>query len=196
VICSPCGVLRHNSHHGSNMRKKNKRHSARASIQKLEIEHGRHALFIKLCALFGVPLEIEYIVLLVLLVLQPKSCRGYLDFLELMAGAHACTNSARQRNLAAFPYDILYDPVAMDFDSDTGFLHGLDLAIGHLKFASQAVAGIVCSSFGFVNRGTSKRALYDPLGVKTYKILPCPPTANHYITKPTSASNNCNALPK
>ena len=166
------GALCRISHRGSNMGKRRKRCTAQDRIRQLEADHGRHTLFMRLFALFGAPFEIEYVVLLILNVLQPPSCQGYLEFLELMAGAHACTTSARNANLSAVPYDIIYDPEAMDFDSDTGFLHALDLVVGHLQFAAQSVAGIVCSSFGFVNRGTSKRALHDPLGVKIVKILP------------------------
>ena len=86
-----------------------------------------------------------------------------LDSLETFAGQQAYSIVKRSHGYSALAYEKDYDPVNMNILTDPGFANLIYFAL-IMKIGSQAVHAIVCSSWGVINRGTSKRSKGNPLG--------------------------------
>ena len=87
-----------------------------------------------------------------------------LDAVELFAGMNEITRAAQRSGRTAMSYDRDYDQHGgMDFNSTIGFLHAVVLIL-RLGDGAQHTTAPVCSSYGFINSGTSGRSTWQPLG--------------------------------
>lgn len=86
-----------------------------------------------------------------------------LDAVEFFAGARAFSNAVAEAGRAVVAYDIVYDADRMDILSDVGFANAVRLVLS-LHSGSQSLSAPVCSSWTFINRGTSCRSSAFPLG--------------------------------
>ena len=60
-------------------------------------------------------------------------------------------------------FDINNDPIMNDFLGAKGFGYAVWLVLS-LRLGAQSLLAPVCSSWVWVNRGTSKRSIFKPLG--------------------------------
>lgn len=91
------------------------------------------------------------------------------DNVDLFAGRRAIAKAYRYKSLKATAMDIILD-VRDDLLSPVGFLRSL-WAVMNLKLGGLLSAGIKCSSWSIVNRGTSKRTKQRPLGCRLYRSV-------------------------
>lgn len=89
-----------------------------------------------------------------------------LDLLEVFAGQKAVTRAARAAGRIAIGIEINDDMEYMDVMSAKGYAFVLAMGVG-LRAGAQAVMAPVCSSWTWMNRGTSQRSLATPLGDMT-----------------------------
>ena len=81
--------------------------------------------------------------------------------------------------MAAVPFEIKLDEKYQDINSDEGFVHALLLALS-CGPGSVALAAIVCSTWVYMNRGTSGRFTWRPLGRGYY---PSVAAANKMVSR-------------
>lgn len=97
--------------------------------------------------------------------LATRSITRDLDLVELFAGKGALTATFREGGRAAVAYDINAG-AAENILTTAGWLRALTLVL-RLRHGALLWAGVPCSSFVFINRGTSKRSASNPLGSPT-----------------------------
>ena len=83
--------------------------------------------------------------------------------LELCAGAGNCGKAFAKNDVICRSMDIKYDAVRDNILGDVGYANTVVNAL-QLAPGSMAIMGPVCSSWVFMNRGTSARARWQPLG--------------------------------
>lgn len=86
-----------------------------------------------------------------------------LDLLELFCGQGMLHKSAKLLGLASAGMDRELNPKLHDLLTTRGLLHAI-LAVLRLRVNSLLFLGIPCSSWVWLNRGTSKRSKSNPLG--------------------------------
>jgi hypothetical protein len=96
--------------------------------------------------------------------------RTPIDVLELFAGARAVTRACQAIGLVSIPFEIKINPKFFDLCSPVGFLTALFLCM-RLKSNGMLWLAPVCSSWVFMNRGTSQRSWWNPLGQDTYESV-------------------------
>ena len=91
--------------------------------------------------------------------------KSELDAIELFSGCQSASNAFRTRglNTASFDMNLEKDSLLWNFASGPGFVKALHLFI-RLRPFGLSVGGPPCSSFVWMNRSTSKRALWKPEG--------------------------------
>ena len=107
-----------------------------------------------------VPFIIGQIALRILLTTQPIKELG---FVELFAGRRAVTRGMWDDGRLAIPYDIQDDHLHEDILMPEGFAYAMMLLLA-LEGGGGVWAGIVCSSWIGLNRYTSGRRPWKPLG--------------------------------
>ena len=80
-----------------------------------------------------------------------------------LAGLAKVTNAFRNSGVKVAPYEIKSDPVGMDILGDMGFCNAILLALQSAP-GSFCMLAPVCSTWVFLNRGTSRRCRARPLG--------------------------------
>ena len=116
-------------------------------------EHG--SLLLKSLSRVGAPKRVMQLVFL--LATMNLDLRPQIDTLETFAGKEAFSKAAREAGFQAASYEKDNDPENQNILTDQGFIFLLYLAIIQ-KFGGQAMHAIVCSSWGMINKGTSKRS--------------------------------------
>lgn len=94
---------------------------------------------------------------------------GGFECIDLFAGKCAISKAYVAKGLRACALDILIDPED-DILTSYGFLRFLWAAM-NLKEGALLVAGILCSTWSVVNRGTSGRTESNPLGRTWYRSV-------------------------
>ena len=79
------------------------------------------------------------------------------DHVEYFAGRREVTNALRRSDGLAIAYERDDDPIGMDLCSDVGFLHAVHCPL-RVRPGGGVLLAPVCSSWVFVNRGTSLRS--------------------------------------
>ena len=97
-----------------------------------------------------------------LLFLNVGGLKTDLDMVEYFAGEQAVTHAWASAGFRACPFEMKLDPLA-DILSTKGFVLALMMAL-MVKDHGFAMIATVCSSWVFVNRATSKRSVWNPLG--------------------------------
>jgi hypothetical protein len=92
---------------------------------------------------------------------------GCVDFNEYFAGKKRTTVQHERDGQVAVPYDIDYDDHFMNINDDMGFLVALYLALSG-RIGGSALLAVVCSTWVFMNMGTSGRSRLLPLGRRDY----------------------------
>ncbi len=113
----------------------------------------------------GAPRVLQRLCVLVMLCWGPRWPGKHIDALETFAGRHAVTRAHQAGGLRAVGVDIEVDRSLHDFCSVAGFCHVLSLALQCVG-GCQSMNAPVCSSWSWLNRGTSKRSLSEPLGTE------------------------------
>ena len=67
-------------------------------------------------------------------------------FAEYFAGDKEVTKAMWRRNMVAIPWDIKYDPVEQNMNTDSGLVNALCLA-AHIKPGGAALQATVCSTW-------------------------------------------------
>jgi hypothetical protein len=109
---------------------------------------------------YGVPASWVRLVMYVASVAAPVRD---LDLLELFAGQGMLHKSAKLLGLASMGMDKELNPKHHDLLTTTGLMHAIR-AVLRLRVNSLLFLGIPCSSWVWMNRGTSKRSKSNPLG--------------------------------
>ncbi len=86
-----------------------------------------------------------------------------LDFVEFFAGQQAVSNAMKDAALVAAVFELKLDPIGQNMLSDLGFANAVNLCL-NLKPGAGCLMAPVCSTWTFMNRGTSKRSLACPYG--------------------------------
>ena len=121
---------------------------------------GRLRFVLWALTMYGVPLIIGQIALKVLLSTVPIKPLG---FIELFAGKRAITHGMWDDGRLGIPYDIADDDLHENFLTSEGFAYAMLLALA-LEGGGGSWAGIVCSTWIGLNRNTSGRRRWKPLG--------------------------------
>jgi len=100
---------------------------------------------------------------LALLVAPGLNFTRELDYVEFFSGCASIVDAYLKAGLLAVPYERKEDAEFCDFCSNAGFAHALHLG-SKLKWGAAAHAAIVCSTYVFINSGTSMRSQGRPLG--------------------------------
>ena len=117
----------------------------------------------RVCA-WGAPLLFIKLLRLVLAALISCKCDMVpLDFVEFFAGQQAVTLAMREAALAAAVFELKLDPLGQNMLTTLGFANAVTLCLT-LKPGSGSLLAPVCSSWTFMNRGTSKRSIAVPYG--------------------------------
>ena len=85
------------------------------------------------------------------------------DHVEYFAGQMAVTECLREAGLRCVAYEVLRDPCMMDFMSPCGFVNACALLL-RVRAGGGMLAAPVCSTWVYMNRGTSKRTAANPHG--------------------------------
>lgn len=85
------------------------------------------------------------------------------DHIEYFAGEMAVTEALREAGLTCIGYEVLRDPHMMDFMSPCGFLNACVLLL-RVRSGGGMLAAPVCSTWVYMNRGTSRRSQANPHG--------------------------------
>ena len=86
-----------------------------------------------------------------------------LDHVEYFAGCMAVTRALIGSGRSCVGYEILRDAEGMDILGDIGFLNALALAL-RVRGGGGILAAPVCSTWVYMNRGTSRRSVANPHG--------------------------------
>lgn len=86
-----------------------------------------------------------------------------LDFVEFFAGQQAVSNAMKDAALVAAVFELKLDPIGQNMLTDLGFANAMNLCLS-LKPGAGCLMAPVCSTWTFMNRGTSKRSLACPYG--------------------------------
>ena len=95
-----------------------------------------------------------------------------LDFIEYFAGVSSIVRGVRQRGYRAVGYDVEFDNVGQDINSDKGYMTAVQWmrrlrgGLGGAHFAT------VCSTWVWISRASTRRSLSEPLGAhpRTCKV--------------------------
>ena len=109
-------------------------------LQRCLIGIGAPATFIRLVILVATVIDTEPIY----------------DLIEYFAGCKALTFGGREEGLCTTSFEQKDDPVFQDINTPEGFCYAISLALQGKLGSGQHFAP-VCSSWGAMNRGTSKR---------------------------------------
>ena len=127
-------------------------------------------------ARFGAPASFVLIVNYVLAVAQP---RRELDLLEICCGKGALFKSAKLLGLQAEGMDVTINPQQHNLLSTEGFLHAVK-GVLRLRRNSLLWGGLPCSTWVWINRGTSQRSRSNPLGNRS---IPSVASANELVSR-------------
>lgn len=120
-----------------------------------------HPLLVSLRCV-GVPAD--FLALVSVVLGSPNLQQGICyDAVEFFAGDMAYTKAHQERGRAAAAYEIKYGGDAMDMNSATGYALAVALMTS-VRPGGAALFAPVCSSWVFMNRGTSMRTFAAPLG--------------------------------
>lgn len=109
----------------------------------------------------GAPLVL---IALVWLIGSSSLLRPCIDHVEMFAGCQSITRGYLRASRRAVPLEIKLDPTWGDILSPAGFCHALHMVL--LLVPGSAIwAAPVCSTWTFMNRGTSCRKPWRPLGL-------------------------------
>ena len=87
------------------------------------------------------------------------------DAFETFSGMHAVTTAHRRRGLRAVTFDVRDRKDSLtDMCATAGFVHACTCACSLREGASQSFNAPVCATWGWVNRGTSRRTPFFILG--------------------------------
>jgi hypothetical protein len=89
-----------------------------------------------------------------------------IDGAEFFAGDMAITTKVRELGYSCFPYEIKFDGITHDINSDAGFVLAL-VVLCRVKLRGIVWFGIVCSTWVFMSRSTTGRDVHCPLGRPT-----------------------------
>eukprot|EP00438_Fugacium_kawagutii_P030697 Skav213051 [mRNA] locus=scaffold364:34927:36864:+ [translate_table: standard] len=115
----------------------------------------------------GAPAVLMKLCFLMFLSLGPL--HQHLDAVEYFAGQQAVTSAWAVNGYRVAPFEIKLDP-SMDIMTAQGFCLALLMALS-VKDGGFAMIATVCSSWVFVNRATSGRKLWRPLGNQRLKCV-------------------------
>lgn len=138
-----------------------------ACVSAAMLSH-RAAVYKVSCALarlqqLGAPVALRRVVVSLCTHRQMREAlRAEIDFVEFYAGAGVVTSKMQEAGLRAVPYDVLQGPQC-DITRAEGFAHALTLCM-QLRLGGGALLAPPCSSWVWVNRGTSGRSKLLPLG--------------------------------
>ena len=109
---------------------------------------------------------------LVLACLFHKSFKFFktVDWIEYFAGDREVTEAQLRDGRLAVPYDIKMSPDHMNMLTDKGFLYALFLALNG-DDGKGSLAAIVCSTWVYMNSGTSRRCRGRPLGAQSVRSV-------------------------
>ena len=84
---------------------------------------------------------------------------------NIYSGVASITRAFENKGHAACPYDIINDENGQNMNTDMGFLNAVNL-IMRLKWPNQSMVwfAIVCSSWVWISRSTTKRTPWAPCG--------------------------------
>ena len=91
---------------------------------------------------------------------------GSLGCVDYFAGVGRIAQVFRRRGYVAVAYEIQNCPMTMNILTSLGFISAVCLAL-QAQDAACATGGPVCSSWIWLNRGTSQRSLLNPMGDTT-----------------------------
>ena len=96
--------------------------------------------------------------------------RRDLDCVEMFSGLGELSNQFQVEGMASQSYDIADNVLTCDFTTDLGFLNSLWLVL-RLKQGGLLWGGVPCSSFVWMNMGTSLRSEAGHVSFPTHRPL-------------------------
>ena len=112
---------------------------------------------------WGAPMVFITLLRLVLKVRDTMAESQTLDFVEFFSGQQAVTNAMVAASLTAASFELKRDPQGQNMLTPLGFGNAVLLCLS-LKPGGGCLMAPVCSSWTFMNRGTSKRCAGMPYG--------------------------------
>ena len=118
---------------------------------------------VRMLAKIGAPLVLMQLVLLIGSYPQHLVHNRDIDAIEYYAGKHEVTKAEWRHGLKGYPYDKDFDEETMDINTPLGFIHAFHVTM-RVRLGGMSLHAPVCSSWGKLNRGTSKRSPLNVLG--------------------------------
>ena len=119
---------------------------------------------------------------LVILVMSHPDLPGYeqnVDWVEYFAGQKAVSRSMLSANLVTLSFELLDNAVTQNLMHEAGMIYALYIAL-RVKDGGGSNTAPVCSTWVWVNRATSQRSVYRPLGSSS---VPSVRLANTVVTR-------------
>lgn len=88
---------------------------------------------------------------------------GSIHCLEYFAGVAVVCSAYKSHGFVSIPYELLNSRQTMDILDNLGFVNAIALAM-QLADGGQVTGGPVCSTWVWINRGTSMRTSFRPMG--------------------------------
>lgn len=98
-----------------------------------------------------------------------KALQQEIEFVEFFAGDGNVTAAVRANGKVSASYDLRYG-TGMDFTTEQGFANAIVLVL-QLKAGGASILGPPCSSFVWMNSGTSRRSKVMPLGDQSQRSV-------------------------